>query len=121
MVFEVGAQPNVKAGHRPGNRMLSFWVHKLSTTSGLPLRDASDVWSRHVLSGFRSWQPWACLAFAAAIYVLLRFGYIASISSRYAGVLATLAMVGGVFGTWWLASRDAFPRALAAALRKAAP
>ena len=101
--------------------MLSFWIYKLSRATGLPVREASEIWSRHVLSGFRSWRPWACLALSVALYASLRFGYVAIAPASYRGVLATLALLLGAFGTWWLASLAAYPAALTAARQRAHP
>lgn len=97
--------------------MKNISVRRLAQESGLPLAQATEVWQKLELSGFRSWKPWAVLIICQAGYWPLLLSTPHSFGLRF---LQGLLFIGGLTAAVWVSRYLAYPRMLEEARRRVA-
>lgn len=79
---------------------------RLALETGLPLNVAQGIWERRVLSGYRSWKPWAWLVG----WIALRFALGASGVEILESYFANAGILVGLIGSFYIASLVAYPQ-----------
>jgi hypothetical protein len=83
-------------------------IKTLRGDTGLSKNEATDLWNRYVLSGYRSWKPWSVALIGISVYVLLLLkGGDGGILLRF---LRMFSIFTGFWGSFYVAGFLAYPR-----------